>query len=70
VKQLTESELRYAAAIKTIRSQVRLKMSLIADRELNSKLPAFEKQWNAAIKAGREEEFILAAVSEVINEVA
>ncbi len=70
MKQLTESELRFAAAVKVIRSQVRLKMSIAADRELNYKLPEFEKRWNAAIKAGQEEEFVLSAVTEVIDEIS
>lgn len=38
-----------ANALKTIRTAVRLKHSLMADEELNTVLPAFEKKFNDAV---------------------
>jgi hypothetical protein len=70
VRQFTDTEMTFKIAEKIIRSQVRLKMSCKADVELNKKLPEFEKQFMAAVKAGRQEEFVLAAVSEVLDEIA
>jgi hypothetical protein len=57
-KELTESELLYANLVKARRSQVRLKYSIRADRELNTVIPKLEKDFMKALKAGREEEFI------------
>lgn len=66
-KQLTDVELAWANLVKAIRSQVRLKHSLAADRELNRLIPKIETQFMKAVKAGETREFVLAAVSEVAN---
>lgn len=70
MKQLTDTELAWAALVKAVRSQVRLKHSLAADRELNTLIPEIEKDFMAAVKAGTAREFVLTAVSEVTDAVA
>jgi hypothetical protein len=56
-KQLTDSELLYQNLVKAVRSNVRLKHSIRADRELNYRIPDLEKKFMAALKAGRAEDF-------------
>lgn len=41
-----------ANALKTIRAAIRLKYSIMADNELNEKLPAFEKEFNKRVHDG------------------
>lgn len=48
----TESEFRKAAMLKTLRSVVRLKYSLLADQEMNSLIPAAERAFDKALQHG------------------
>jgi hypothetical protein len=48
----TESELQKALLVKVLRSQVRLKHTLEAERELNEVLPAAEKAFDKALQRG------------------
>ena len=41
-----------AEALKTMRTAIRLRHSLAADREINQMLPAFEKKFDAALLRG------------------
>lgn len=50
--QKDEYEQARAEMVKTIRSAVRLKHSIEADRELNEVLPKAEKAFNAAVQRG------------------
>lgn len=67
--KLTDIEMLERNLIKAARSQVRLKHSLAADRELNELLPALKKDLEKAIKEGTAKEFVLAAISGVSNAV-
>lgn len=66
---LTETEMLERNLVKAARSQVRLKHSLAADRELNVLIPALKKDLEKAIKAGEAREFVLSAVSGLSNAV-
>lgn len=52
MKTLTELELEKAAMLKAVRTAVRLKHALAADRELNEVLPKIENAINLAIASG------------------
>lgn len=67
--QLTDIEMLERNLVKAIRSQVRLKHSLAADRELNLILPAVKLEFEKAIKEGRAAEFALSAVSGISDAV-
>jgi type II secretory pathway component PulJ len=69
-KQLTESELLYQNLVKAVRSSKRLKYSILADRELNEVIPQLEKDFMAALKAGREEEFAIESALAAAQDVA
>ena len=44
---------RRADVLKTVRAMVRLKYSLMADRELNDVLPEAERRFDTAVNRGR-----------------
>lgn len=48
----TEFQQKRANALKTLRSAIRLKYSILADEELNRRLPAFDKQFAKAWQDG------------------
>ena len=52
MKQRSEIEEAKAAALKTVRSVIRLKYSLEADHELNSVLPDVERRFDKAVNQG------------------
>lgn len=68
-KQLTETEMLWANFVKAVRSEVRLKHSIRADNELNVKVPLLETRFMAAVKAGREVDFVLNELTELSAEV-
>lgn len=47
-------EVELAAVVKTVRTNVRLKHSLAADRELNEVVPEIEKAFYAAVQKGQK----------------
>ena len=69
MKQLTETEMLWANFVKAVRANVRLKHSLRADRELNEALPALEKKFGAAVKAGKEMELVVDEAARVVLEL-
>lgn len=52
MKQKTDTDQAKAEALKTVRTAIRLRHSLAADREINQMLPAFEKRFDAAVLRG------------------
>ena len=52
MNQKTELEVQKAAILKAIRSTIRLKYSLLADKELNDKLPEVERMIDDALQSG------------------
>lgn len=62
--QKTEIELQKALMIKVLRSQIRLKHTLEAERELNQVLPEAERQFDVAVQRGE-----LPAVEEIVRDV-
>lgn len=69
-KELTDTELDWAALVKAIRSQVRLKHSTKADRELNGLIARTETEYMAAVKSGKGREFVLSKITEIADAVA
>ena len=69
MKQLLESELTWAAFVKSVRSTVRLKHSLRADRELNQLLPQLEKAFQAAQKLGLEKDLVVEESARLTREL-
>lgn len=62
--QKTEIELQKALMVKVLRSQIRLKHTLEAERELNQVLPEAERQFDVAVQRGE-----LPAVEEIVRDV-
>lgn len=62
----TEIEQRRAEILKAVRSVIRLKHSIAADREVNGVLPQIELELDAAIKTGKIYEL---EVADFIREV-
>lgn len=62
-KQLTDTEIQVAAMLKTARNTIRLKYSLMADREIAELLPKFERQIHQAIMEGRPIELAVGEVT-------
>ena len=52
MKVLTDLEIEKAAMLKAYRSAIRLKYSLVADREISKALPEVEKRIDAALQSG------------------
>jgi hypothetical protein len=69
-KKLGPIELLWTNYVKMLRSQIRLKHAIKADRELNDRVPDQEVAFHKAVKAGKAKEFIVASITEVANEVA
>lgn len=46
-------EMERARALKAYRTAIRLKYSLLADEEINEKLPAVEEAFNKAVAGGQ-----------------
>lgn len=67
--QLTDIEMLERNLTKAIRSQVRLKHSLAADRELNRKLAEVKREFEAAVKAGTVREFVTGEITAVASAV-
>lgn len=61
----TELEVRKAAIMKAVRTNIRLKHSLNADEELNTKLPEVEKEIDLAMQSGSAYEL---DIKEVLGE--
>lgn len=64
MKQKSELEVAVAAALKSVRTAVRLKHSLAADRELNEVLPGIEAAINAAFAEGKPYKPAISAIFE------
>lgn len=64
MKQKSELEVQVAATLKSVRTAVRLKHSLAADRELNDILPGIEAEINQAFAEGRAYKPSIAAIFE------
>jgi hypothetical protein len=64
--RLPDSEVQKRAAMKALRTGVRLKYSLMADAELNERLPEFEQRINDALL---DEEPLELTVGRIIDEV-
>ncbi len=62
MNKLSELDLQKKQLLKAVRSNIRLKYSLLADEELNEKLPEIERQIEVAIQAGEEFELDIASV--------
>lgn len=53
MKELSEIEVHRKAVLKAWRSMIRLKHSLAADAEINEKVPAAERVFNAGLAYGQ-----------------
>lgn len=62
--QLDEIQLQKRQLLKALRANIRLKYSLLADEELNQKLPEVEAAIDLAIQNGKEYELDLKSVLE------
>ena len=62
--KLTETEILLRNLIKAKTSEIRLRHSLAADREVNETIPDLEKDFARAVQLGVEKEFATHEVSE------
>lgn len=53
MKQKSEMQQQLADKLKTVRSEIRLKHSLAADRELNEVLPRVEEEFYTGVHKGQ-----------------
>jgi hypothetical protein len=58
----TDIELQRAQMLKALRTAIRLKHGLAADRELNERLPELESQINEAIANGKSLELTVGGI--------
>jgi hypothetical protein len=67
--QKDEIQLQRVELVKTLRSRVRLKHSLAADRELNEVLPKAEKKFDKLVHQGKvlDQDDIEKLVSKVVS---
>ena len=64
--ELPEHIVTKRAALKALRTAIRLKHSLAADAELNQRLPALEARIDAAIATGKRLEI---SIGQILDEV-
>lgn len=64
--QKTALQLQKAAALKALRTGIRLKYSLLADEEINRLIPALETRIDDAIASGRQLEL---TVGQLLDEI-
>lgn len=60
--QKTTLEMQKANALKALRTGIRLKYALLADEEINDRLPALEKEIDRALAEGEPLEITLGAL--------
>ena len=65
----TEIEMARVRGLKILRSLIRLKHSLVADDELNERLPAFDRAFTDALQSGQllDDRTLRELVEEVIS---
>jgi len=64
--KLDDNQVAKKAAMKTLRAAVRLKYSIMADAELNERLPELEERIDRALLEGRP---LAITIGEIVDEV-